>query len=238
MAAQTETAQQAPAYDLVLLLSLEAAEEQRAKVLSDVEKAIAAAGGSLARNDDWGRRPTAFQINHQAEAEYHLLQFDAPPQTIEELSHTLRITDGVLRFRVIKLRPGTPPAPSSAPPVVAAAAPPSASAPSAPAAPAASATSAASAASSAPSAPSREDEAAETGEADDATERAGGADAESAEGGQPEAETPITAQEDSGAEADGGADESAEGSADASPDGSADAESPDGSADAESPPGE
>ena len=74
------------------------------------------------RDDDWGRRPMAYQIRHQPEAEYHLLQFKAPPTLIDELSHTLRISDGVLRFRVIKVRPGTPDAPSSPPPVVAAAA--------------------------------------------------------------------------------------------------------------------
>ena len=114
-------AEQPPLYDLVLLLSENAPEEQRAKVLSDVEGAIAGAGGEIERNDDWGRRPTAYQINHQAEAEYHLLQFHSPPELIEELSHNLHIADGVLRFRVIKNRPGTPPAPSSPPPVVVAA---------------------------------------------------------------------------------------------------------------------
>jgi len=91
--------------------------------------AISSGGGSIERNDDWGRRPMAYEIRHHPEAEYHLLQFKAPPTLLEELSHTLRITDGVLRFRVIKVRPGTPAAPSSPPPVVAAAA---AQAPSAP----------------------------------------------------------------------------------------------------------
>jgi small subunit ribosomal protein S6 len=115
-------AETAPIYDLMLLLSTEAADEQRAKILSDTESGISKAGGSIVRNDDWGRRPMAYQIRHQPEAEYHLLQFRGPPNLIEELSHTLRITDGVLRFRVIKVRPGTPEAPSSPPPVVAAAA--------------------------------------------------------------------------------------------------------------------
>jgi small subunit ribosomal protein S6 len=111
-------AKEAPIYDLMLLLSIDAEEGQRAKILSDVESAISAAGGTIERNDEWGRRPLAYEIRHQPEAEYHLLQFKAPPTMIDELSHTLRITDGVLRFRVIKLRRGTPPAPSSPPPVV------------------------------------------------------------------------------------------------------------------------
>ena len=112
-------AQEAPIYDLVLLLSTEADEDVRTKILQDVESAISRAGGSVERNDDWGRRPMAYEIRHQPEAEYHLLQFNAPGSLIEELSHTLRITDGVVRSRIIKVRPGTPEAPSSVPVVAA-----------------------------------------------------------------------------------------------------------------------
>ena len=116
-------ATQPPLYDLMLLLAPTAPEEQRAKILSDVESAITSSQGSIERRDDWGQRPLAYRIRHQPDAEYHLLQFTAPPALIETLSHDLRITDGVVRFRVIKNLPGTPPAPDSAPPVVATAAP-------------------------------------------------------------------------------------------------------------------
>ncbi len=113
---------QAPVYDLVLLLAMSAPDEERAKILGDVEAAISGGGGSLERNQDWGRRPLTYQINHQPEAEYHLLQFSGPPSLLESLSHYLRIADGVLRFRIVKVLPGTPPPPDSAPPVIAAAA--------------------------------------------------------------------------------------------------------------------
>ena len=112
-------AQTAPLYDLTLLLSTSAEDERRAKIVADTESTIAAAGGSVERKDGWGTRPTTYQINHQAEAEYHLLQFTGPPSLLDSLSHTLRIDDGVLRFRIIKVLPGTPPAPDSAPPVIA-----------------------------------------------------------------------------------------------------------------------
>jgi small subunit ribosomal protein S6 len=116
---------QSPLYDLMLLLSTSADDEQRTKILSDVETKITAAEGQIERRDDWGQRPLAYRIHHQPDADYHLLQFTGPPSLIETLSHDLRITDGVVRFRVIKNLPGTPPAPESAPPVVASAAPPS-----------------------------------------------------------------------------------------------------------------
>ena len=113
-------ADQSPLYDLVLLLAPDAPEAQRTRILSAVEAAITGAGGSIERNDDWGRRPMAYEIRHKPEAEYHLLQFRAPGSLIEELSHTLHITDGVVRFRIIKVRPGTPEAKDSPPPIVAA----------------------------------------------------------------------------------------------------------------------
>ena len=120
-----------PIYDLVLLLSTAAPEEQRAKILADVESAIPAGGGSIERQDNWGTRPLAFRIDHQTDADYHLLQFSGPSSLLESLSHSLRIDDGVLRFRIIKVLPGQPPAPDSPPPVIATAAP----SPSAPATP-------------------------------------------------------------------------------------------------------
>ncbi len=113
-------AETTPLYDLTLVLSVEIDDERRAKIVSDVESAITSADGSVERHDVWGRRAMAFRIEHQAEGEYHLIQFHGPVSLLESLSHTLRIDDGVLRFRVIKVLPGTPAAPDSPPPIASA----------------------------------------------------------------------------------------------------------------------
>ena len=101
----------------MLLLSTSASDEERAKILSDVETAISAAGGTIERNQEWGTRPMTYRINHEADAEYHLLQFTGPTSLLESLEHSLRIADEVLRFRIIKVLPGTPPPPDTPPPV-------------------------------------------------------------------------------------------------------------------------
>jgi small subunit ribosomal protein S6 len=96
-----------PTYDLMLLLDTTAPEEQRTKILSDVDKAISDAG-TIVGNHDWGVRSMAYEIRHRPDAEYHLLQFRGPAELLANLQRTLRITDGVVRFRIIKLEPGTP----------------------------------------------------------------------------------------------------------------------------------
>jgi small subunit ribosomal protein S6 len=100
----------APTYDLVLMLDLQAGEPTRAKVVAGARTAIESQG-QLLRHDEWGERTLAYQIDHKTSAEYHLLQFHATPELLSTLNRTLGITDEVIRFRIIKLAPGTPEAP-------------------------------------------------------------------------------------------------------------------------------
>ena len=101
----------APTYDLVLLLDPQADEAARAKIVSDTRAAVEA-HGELLRHDEWGERPLAYPIARKASAVYHLLQFHAATTALlGELDRSLRITDGVLRFRLIKLKAGVPDAP-------------------------------------------------------------------------------------------------------------------------------
>ena len=101
----------APTYDLVMLLDLEAEDDARAKPLADARAAIEGQG-QLVRHDEWGSRALAYAIDRRSAAEYHLLQFHADtPELLRTLDRSLRIADEVLRFRIIKLRPGVPEAP-------------------------------------------------------------------------------------------------------------------------------
>jgi small subunit ribosomal protein S6 len=104
----------APTYDLMVLLDTAAPDDQRAKVLADAERIIGN-GGEVVNKQDWGPRALAFEIRHKKDAEYHLIQFHATPEVLRTLDRTLHITDGVVRFRIIKLAPGTPPPPAVRP---------------------------------------------------------------------------------------------------------------------------
>jgi small subunit ribosomal protein S6 len=105
----------ATTYDLVLMLDPQVEEPVRAKIVTDASEMIAAKG-QLERHDEWGERALAYPIDHKTTADYHLLQFHvSTAELIAELNRTLHITDGVIRFRINKLKPGTPPAPDMRP---------------------------------------------------------------------------------------------------------------------------
>ncbi len=100
-----------PLYDLIVMLDSASPEEQRAKVLATVEQTIGSAG--LVNTQDWGVRQTAYEIGHKTDAEYHLLQFHGVRETLEKLQRFLKFADAVTRFRIIKLKPGTPAPPTT-----------------------------------------------------------------------------------------------------------------------------
>lgn len=99
-------------YDLTLLLDPAADEDLREKILADIEHAIGLAGTVVTRHD-WGLRQTAYEIRKRGDQDYRLIQFTGSTELLQSLDHSLKITDGISRFRIIKLKPGTPPAPES-----------------------------------------------------------------------------------------------------------------------------
>jgi small subunit ribosomal protein S6 len=106
-------------YDLMLVLSTEGDDEARQRIISETESMIEQGDGRIELSQPWGMRPLAYEITHQPEGQYHLIQFGGPTRLLDSLHHTLRIEPGVLRFRIIKVVPGQPPAPATPPPVIA-----------------------------------------------------------------------------------------------------------------------
>jgi small subunit ribosomal protein S6 len=109
-------AEKNPTYDLMLFLDTSVEPERREKILADTRATIERLG-SVIGTHDYGARPTSYELNKKKDAEYHLMQFHATPELLGSLDHTLRITDGVQRFRIIKLAPGvgSPPDLAAAP---------------------------------------------------------------------------------------------------------------------------
>ena len=94
-------------YDLMLLIDPNAPEERRTAAVSEAET-LMSSGGEIVSSDDWGQRRMAYEIDHRPEAEYRLYQFNGDNDTLARLNQRLRINDAVLRFRIIKAKPGQP----------------------------------------------------------------------------------------------------------------------------------
>jgi small subunit ribosomal protein S6 len=89
-------------YEILLLLDAELAEERQQEIIGRARELIEAGGGRFAAHDAWGRRKLAYEIDRKTDGSYHLLTFAAEPETLNEVSRVLKITDGVLRHLAVR----------------------------------------------------------------------------------------------------------------------------------------
>ena len=107
-------------YEILLMLDPELPEERQSEIVTRARELIEKGGGTWVGHDPWGRRKLAYEIDKKGDGTYHLLSFDAPPETLDELSRILKITDGVMRHMATRRvagggggRPAPDPVPSA-----------------------------------------------------------------------------------------------------------------------------
>jgi small subunit ribosomal protein S6 len=100
-------AKPAPEYELVLMLDPEVADDRRDQIAVEARRRIES-GGELKQERSWGLRKMAYEINQRTEADYRFFRFEKGGSVLDELNHNLKITDGVLRFRIFKVDPRAP----------------------------------------------------------------------------------------------------------------------------------
>jgi small subunit ribosomal protein S6 len=100
-------AKPAPEYELVLMLDPEVPDDRRDQIAVEARRRIET-GGDLKQERSWGLRKMAYEINQRTEADYRFFRFEKGDSVLDELNHNLKITDGVLRFRIFKVDPRAP----------------------------------------------------------------------------------------------------------------------------------
>jgi small subunit ribosomal protein S6 len=105
-------------YEILLMLDSELAEERQTEIVTRTHELVEKGGGTWLSHDVWGRRRLAYEIDHKADGAYHLLQFDAQPATLDEITRVLKITDGVMRHMATRrVKGGGRAAPPPLPPM-------------------------------------------------------------------------------------------------------------------------
>jgi small subunit ribosomal protein S6 len=84
-------------YEILLMLDPELAEERQSEIVGRVRELVEGGDGTWVAHEPWGRRRLAYEIAKKTDGTYHLLHFDTEPDTLNEISRVLKITDGVMR---------------------------------------------------------------------------------------------------------------------------------------------
>ena len=90
-------------YELVIIISPKATEEELEARVNNISQYITDNGGAVSEIERWGKRRLAYPINHYIEGSYVLTRFRLRPVFGKELTANLRISDEVLRHLLIRL---------------------------------------------------------------------------------------------------------------------------------------
>ena len=88
-------------YELTFLIHPDF-EKDLDKVLDKIRGLVAANGGEIAKEDNWGKKKLAYTIKGQDFATYVAMDLKLPATAPLKISNTLNITDEVLRYLLVK----------------------------------------------------------------------------------------------------------------------------------------
>ena len=91
------------AYELMIIIDNETDDRGIDQVVGQVADYVSSLGGQVAKEDRWGMRRFAYEINHKSEGFYTVLEFVTPGGELAPLERNLRLTDEVVRHKLIRL---------------------------------------------------------------------------------------------------------------------------------------
>jgi small subunit ribosomal protein S6 len=90
-------------YEVVFIVHPDQSEQVPAMV-ERYQALVTGQGGSVHRFEDWGRRQLAYPIQKLVKAHYVCLNIECGQATLDELEHSFRYNDAVLRHLVTKTK--------------------------------------------------------------------------------------------------------------------------------------
>jgi small subunit ribosomal protein S6 len=88
-------------YETMVILNPTLGEDALSATVEKV-KGLIEASGTLEQIEVWGRKRLAYEIDDQKEGFYFLINFSAEAEFPKELERVLKITEGVMRYLVIR----------------------------------------------------------------------------------------------------------------------------------------
>ncbi len=90
-------------YEVVFIVHPDQSEQVPA-MTERYQSMVTTNGGKVHRSEDWGRRQLAYPIQKLVKAHYVCLNIECDQATLDELEHSFRYNDAVLRHLVIKAK--------------------------------------------------------------------------------------------------------------------------------------
>jgi small subunit ribosomal protein S6 len=90
------------AYELMVIIDAELDDEVIDATVRRIADLLGQRGATIKREDRWGRRRFAYEINHKFEGYYVVFEFVGGSE-LDQLERALRLADETVRHKVVRL---------------------------------------------------------------------------------------------------------------------------------------
>ncbi|HLS51611.1 MAG TPA: 30S ribosomal protein S6 [Burkholderiaceae bacterium] len=90
-------------YEIVFIVHPDQSEQVPA-MIERYQSTVTDGNGTVHRLEDWGRRQLAYPIQKLVKAHYVCMNIECDKDVLEELEHSFRYNDAILRHLVIKMK--------------------------------------------------------------------------------------------------------------------------------------
>jgi small subunit ribosomal protein S6 len=90
-------------YEVMVILDARLEDEVIRAAVDRSTQVIRAGGGTPGKVDRWGKRRFAYELRHQSEGYYVVIEATAEPAAMADLDRMLHLADEVIRHKIIRL---------------------------------------------------------------------------------------------------------------------------------------
>ncbi len=90
-------------YETVFIMTPVLSEVQMKEAVEKFTTILTEAGSEIVNSENWGLKKLAYPIKKKSTGFYHLIQFQASPETIDKLELQYRRDERIIRFLTFKL---------------------------------------------------------------------------------------------------------------------------------------
>lgn len=88
-------------YEIMFIVRPNLDDEQRKQVIENFTNILVEQKAEIIKNDNWGLKTLAYEINDLRKGHYVVLEINAPIEAINEFDRLARISEDIIRYIII-----------------------------------------------------------------------------------------------------------------------------------------
>ena len=90
-------------YENIAIINADLNEEDTQKAITSITDVIKKDGGLVVKEENWGQKKLAYELNKHKKGTYVYILFQAPSTTVPALEKFYKIYDQVIKFMIVRL---------------------------------------------------------------------------------------------------------------------------------------